>query len=622
MKKYFALLLVSLMLCAGVANGQLLTTLYEINQGDVPENTIVRVENIVVTAVVYNGFWAQETGSGPYSGIWVYNGIAPGVIIGDLVSIEGEYIEYYGLSEIMIDSGVLEVVGAGSVPDPILVRAVDVKTTNPDAERYEGVLVKLEHLNPLDLDPGYGEWFAEEYDFAVNDTLRLDDQFDYGQPSPGQLLLSVTGVLRYNYDEFKLEPRGNYDLVYDGFAPAPNIDWAAAVGTDAIDVKFDRDVEILTAENPFNYFLDIGVVATAVRDLDDLNTVHLTLDAEMTPGVQLNLTIFDVQNTDGIPMTPQDAQFWGGINSVIWAQQTDAGGDSSHVMGDIATITGVVHSKYSPNGMFHVFLQTITDEGDGNFNGMEVYMPGLIDETEIGDILIIADTIGEYYAQTSVTEPFYYFENVSSGNPVSAPDEMTLNGTSYEPFESAEVQVSEVVVVERGGFWNYYDWSVTQDGLNWLKVAGDPAYDEDKFYDYQSSLGDTLNIRGTIRYLYGEYVLMPRSDDDIDILYANPVAVEEGDYARLSLGQNFPNPFNPMTKIAFNLATAGDVSLEIFDVQGRLVKTLVSGHMTAEEHNATWHGDTDDGQQAVSGLYFYRLVTEREVITRRMMLLK
>jgi hypothetical protein len=84
-----------------------------------------------------------------------------------------------------------------------------------------------------------------------------------------------------------------------------------------------------------------------------------------------------------------------------------------------------------------------------------------------------------------------------------------------------------------------------------------------------------------------------------------------------ALHQNYPNPFNAETNISFNLAEAGNVSLEVYDLTGRLVTTLVDGQMDAGEHVVSW-----DASSVSSGVYFYKLATADFSATKTMNLLK
>jgi hypothetical protein len=84
------------------------------------------------------------------------------------------------------------------------------------------------------------------------------------------------------------------------------------------------------------------------------------------------------------------------------------------------------------------------------------------------------------------------------------------------------------------------------------------------------------------------------------------------------LEQNSPNPFHPVTTIAYRVQRSGIVQLDIFDVTGRLVRELVGRTQAAGRHQVIWDGRDMAGRRVVSGLYFYRLVTGDVNETRRM----
>ncbi len=89
------------------------------------------------------------------------------------------------------------------------------------------------------------------------------------------------------------------------------------------------------------------------------------------------------------------------------------------------------------------------------------------------------------------------------------------------------------------------------------------------------------------------------------------------------LRQNVPNPFNPVTTIAYEVpAGGGRVTLQVFDVGGRLVATLVDGAEPEGERSVTWRGVDEEGRELPSGVYFYRLVAPGYETTRKMLLLK
>jgi|GEM_PF-3918940 len=88
------------------------------------------------------------------------------------------------------------------------------------------------------------------------------------------------------------------------------------------------------------------------------------------------------------------------------------------------------------------------------------------------------------------------------------------------------------------------------------------------------------------------------------------------------LYQNYPNPFNPSTTIRYDLREAGFIELEIFDVQGRKIKTLFSGVSMQGSHRVVWNGRNDTGEAVSSGIYLLRLKAVNEILHRRMVLLK
>lgn len=89
-----------------------------------------------------------------------------------------------------------------------------------------------------------------------------------------------------------------------------------------------------------------------------------------------------------------------------------------------------------------------------------------------------------------------------------------------------------------------------------------------------------------------------------------------------ALKQNAPNPFNPTTVISYDLPKAAHVSLEVFNVLGQKVKTLVNGFQEAGTQSITWDGTDNSGASVASGIYFYRLGAGEFNATKKMMMLK
>lgn len=88
------------------------------------------------------------------------------------------------------------------------------------------------------------------------------------------------------------------------------------------------------------------------------------------------------------------------------------------------------------------------------------------------------------------------------------------------------------------------------------------------------------------------------------------------------LNQNYPNPFNPATTIEYTLLTAGTVVLQIYNVDGQLVRTLISQDCLAGTHQIRWDGTNNSGQNVTNGVYFYRLQFNQDIQTRKLIFLK
>ena len=88
------------------------------------------------------------------------------------------------------------------------------------------------------------------------------------------------------------------------------------------------------------------------------------------------------------------------------------------------------------------------------------------------------------------------------------------------------------------------------------------------------------------------------------------------------LAHNHPNPFNPNTTIRYGVPRAGQLSLIVYDLRGRRVRTLVEGYRPAGNFEESWDGRDERGRPVVSGTYVYKLRTESAVLSRKMSLVR
>ena len=130
----------------------------------------------------------------------------------------------------------------------------------------------------------------------------------------------------------------------------------------------------------------------------------------------------------------------------------------------------------------------------------------------------------------------------------------------------------------------------------------------------QVAIFDIANLRpGVVAY----------ATTDAAGYFALPISTRPGSALpqQFTLGQNYPNPFNPSTVIPYQLASAAHVRLEVFNVLGQRLATLVNGVRPAGSHTAWWDATDAAGQAVGAGVYIYRLSSEGQVQSRRMVLI-
>ena len=88
------------------------------------------------------------------------------------------------------------------------------------------------------------------------------------------------------------------------------------------------------------------------------------------------------------------------------------------------------------------------------------------------------------------------------------------------------------------------------------------------------------------------------------------------------LGQNYPNPFNPSTTIEYTLPQRSKVAIDIYNVLGQKVRTLVDETQAAGSHSIVWDGTNQSGQSVSTGFYFYKLTAGDYIDSRKMLMIK
>jgi len=136
--------------------------------------------------------------------------------------------------------------------------------------------------------------------------------------------------------------------------------------------------------------------------------------------------------------------------------------------------------------------------------------------------------------------------------------------------------------------------------------------------------GLEVSMEGYNHYVHPTNIVVTDSDITDLIIDLGPrgIADEVIIPTTTALKTNYPNPFNPSTTIAYDLAKADNVVIEIYNIKGQRIKTLANGTFNAGSYRIVWNGDDQHGRNVGSGVYFYRMTTSEYNNVRKMLLMK
>ena len=180
--------------------------------GDSPyDGSVVTTSGIVTAVKDSTGYWIQESAGGAYSGVYVYDrDHFPEE--GDSVILTAGVIEYWNLTEL---SGIVAYENVSSGND---FTVTDVTTDDMNSEQWEGVLVRLTSSTCIDDTNRFGEWLVDD----GSGTAKANDFLHVYLPTIGTVY-DITGVIDYNFSEYKINPRRDADVVESTVSIESNI---------------------------------------------------------------------------------------------------------------------------------------------------------------------------------------------------------------------------------------------------------------------------------------------------------------------------------------------------------------------------------------------------------------
>ena len=274
--------------------------------------------------------------------------------------------------------------------------------------------------------------------------------------------------------------------------------------------------------------------------------------------------------------------------------------------------------------------------GDGIPDDVEGYFTGVIGEGVaaspnpvlgwVGSLSEFEGTKGYWAKVDGAFEFSYDLSNSSNGriyNDESLDNPYTFTQSTHQAFYFIESLEADI---EQGDWILSYNNGVLVGSRQWNGIYTDiPVMG---YYDSSTSgycqTGDTPKIvwidsDGNSNLLVGD---IPSWENNELFYVSLEIASDTPTPDSYELIQNYPNPFNPSTTISFSLPLDNHVMINIYDISGKLINTLLDDKMSSGYHNVSWNGKDFNGLEVSSGVYVYTLNTNDITLSDKMMLMK
>ncbi len=551
-------------------------------------------------------------------------------------------------------------------PNPVLVNISEFATgTAPNlvtGEKYEGMYVEFRNVITSDANQTNGT-------FAINDAngnkIFIHDQSGYftrrshqlrtwDPPVNGTVLEYIRGVIGTGAQGYVLRPMLPDDYKVGQIIP-PSIS------------SIRRDLNTVGPNQPVNITATIsdldGTVAEAriyyrvnggTTNFIPMSVVSGTTWSGIIPGVQdsalVDYFIWAKDNAGNTSINPVDTSrsryFYLVLNRDLTIQDVQYAPFGNGLGGYLnyrVTVRGIVTADTSDlrGDGGSVSRRAYIQNGTGSWSG--IWVAGLAgDELRKGQDVTISGLVREINSHTAIDSVTSLIVN-SVSNPEPEAQLLTTGsiggkskGTlSAEQWEGVLIKFSNVTVTDDnadgnsgpgGGGNSNFGEVLINDGSGDLRMEtqeGPHQYHNNWSTTLPTNKTTALNVgdrfttvKGILYYSFGNYKIVPRKNDDFEG-YQTDV---ENDVlpANFELKQNYPNPFNPGTIIEYYLPESATVTLKIYDLMGREIKTLVDSDLQKPGLYKYFLNLSEFS----SGVYFYKLTSDKYSSTKKMILIK
>ncbi len=587
-----------------------------------------------VVAAFIGDYSVLQDGPGSWNGVWV-SGTAP-YTLGDSVLVRGVVSEtsaagFYGTT-LLGQPLVLSRVSGSAIP-----AATSATSGTVSREDLEGVTVQLSGVMCTDTDRG-GAWAADDGsgeclvgELAFPSSVTLGTVYD------------LTGVLMEANGIYRIQPRDLGDLVFVNDPTAPSIISVSAPNATTVIVTFTESVDPISAGLAAHYTISGLTVSAAQRDPSDFSSVNLTVST-MSEG-SYSLTVDGVEDLFGNAIASTSKPY-------DYADYGPPAGyyDSAHglVGENLRAALHAIIDDHQAHSYDFVWSAYYTTDVKPNGKVWDIYsdVPGGtppyeytlgVDQGGTGGSEGTGYTrehswpkswfggeVSPMYTDIFALYPCDADVNGHRGNypygEVAVPQWTSLNGSKLGPcvYPGYSGTVFEPIDAYKGDLARTYFYMSTRYYTEDAGWPGSPMVEGADILPWALSMllewndEDPVSLKELQRNaaIY-EYQLNRNPYIDhpeyVHLVFGDITAAPEISSHSYQLSQNSPNPFNPATVIRFSLPQPSQVEIEVYDVSGRLVKTLVHEQYVAGEHEVTWRGKDARGRNVASGVYFYSM---------------
>ena len=598
-----------------------------------------------------------------------------GLQLGDSVVVYGKTAEFGGGTEILSRNNnfttpnlVVRKVSTGNhIPDIHVGTTHDFNylSTNANGEKMEGMLVRIASHMRVVRHTGLGTTAAPNANFIVVDSLACPASFvgtcdsvivqtadlaGTNAPPVPSIIFSVQGVL----DQRSINGNTNYEILpRKGYEVAtsqpPHVVDAYSIAADTARVTFDVPVTAASAQNTANYtYPSLTSVNSAVLEAGG-QAVRLGLTPAVGTGVTEQITVSNIVGVaNNVQMSVgENREYVSGVVTIQSIQGPSPDSLLNTPCEDVANYLGnnnggigntsadnIVRVSYRgvcTGGVGNVFY---VQSGTGPRSGLAVFAPTVPMIT--GRQYLIASNLQEFPAlaaglsETEMLGTVYMRNEGAASLPASSavaisainavpPNPVdkcsTPSGSNAEDYEGMLVTVSNAKIAYRNNNWGVPRASGSNFHVTGpYPACGDtiPVVQVGQGTTFAPTDGDIVSVTGILHLNFGAMTIYPRTNADIVVTGAG-TAVNGTIPGRVFLSLATNPARNP--RLEFGLPRDAEVDLRVFDVAGRQVAVLESGHRIAGSYSRTWNGGMSNGAQASTGLYFYRLKVGGETKT-------